>query len=568
MKAIRILKIFSWSILSLLLITACENDGDTIYLSGIEENELVATKSEVVLLQENANQTVLSFAWTKGTLAVSDPDMSAPDVLSTYLQISTQNDFASDVTESLQTGLSKAYTGAELNTVAKNLGATPDIATPLYFRIKSMTGNNMQPVYSNVTTVNVTPYNIDMSIGFILNSDKVDTGFTLSSPESNGIYTGFMGATGWYNYYLLEGDGAVWGNDAATGTAFLISSEADSWNCWFPGISGCYYVVFDTQKSTWSSLLLPTLNVSGDINSEMTFDRPNVKWTTAFTASAATTLKVKLSTTGKQYDYSTGTDDASAIDTPVAFAQDGNNIVLASQAGDIEVSVPAAGEYTLILDLKDPGKWTCTVTSGSEEPQAPEPYVYLPGVDDGISGNWTFDNLLSLYNEDDWNYAGVINVNSLWGYSINPEKDNWNDKYTMAEGDAYSGTLEFAGENNLPAPDAGLYLIDVSLKNLTYNLTAIGEQIYVVGLDDKWVFDVPLSVTETAGVYSGSFTINGPSPWGFSIHLINGDWNRKFGGSDGKLYYGGNNITDDASLTAGTYRMTVDLINQTYSITQ
>lgn len=568
MKAIKGIKIFSWVLLSLLFVTACEKDGDKIYLSSIEEGEFVATKSDVVLLQEMANQVVLSFAWTKSALAVSDSDMSAPDVLSTYIQASTQNDFSSNVVESIESGLSKAYTGAELNTVAKNIGLQTDVDTPVYFRLKSVTGNNMQPVYSSIVAVNITPYTIDMSVGFILDSKKEDTGFTLFSPESNGIYSGFMGASGWYNYYILEGDGTIWGNDPVSGTAFLLSSDAAAWNCWFPGVTGCYFVEFDTNKKTWSSLLLPTLTVSGDIEAEMAFDRPNVKWTTVFNASSASTLKVKLNTTGKQYDFATGTEDDSAVDTSVAFAQNGTNIIMVSQAGDIEVTVPEAGEYTLVVDLSNPKAWTCSVTSGSDQPEEVKPYVYLPGVDDAISGSWTFDNILSLYNEDELSYAGVVNVSSLWGYSINIEEDNWNDKYTMAEGDAYSGTLEFGGENNLPAPDAGLYLIDASLKNLTYSLTSVGNQIYVVGLHDVWEFNVPLMATSTVGVYSGSITIESASPWGFTIHLADGDWDHKFGGSDGKLYYSGSNITDDASLSPGTYQMTVDLINQTYSITQ
>jgi hypothetical protein len=39
-----------------------------------------------------------------------------------------------------------------------------------------------------------------------------------------------------------------------------------------------------------------------------------------------------------------------------------------------------------------------------------------------------------------------------------------------------------------------------------------------------------------------------------------------YGGSGGELYFGGNGITDDATLGAGTYTMTVDLINGSYTI--
>jgi len=571
MKTIQIFKIFSWMLLSLILMASCENDGDKIYLTTPDADDFVITGSEVLLSPENSQKVVLSLAWNKSVLGVSDPTVSATDVLTTSVQISTKSDFSSNIAETTEEGFSKAYLGSELNSIAKNIGIEPGVETPVYFRLAVRTGSNMG-VYSEIKTVAVTSYLIDMSVGFILDADKVETGRTLSSPDEDGIYKGFMGASGWSNFFLLEGDGTIWGNDAVTGTPFILSSENDKdkrWNFWFPGITGCYFSEVNTIKKQWSALLLPALTVSGDITADMTFDRPNVRWTTVFKATAASTLKIKLNSAGKLYDYSTGTDDDAAKDSPVAFTQSGEYIALASQAGEISVTVPKAGDFTLIVDLSDPNAWICKVEEGAEEPEPVIEYLYLPGIDDGISGSWTFDNYLKLYNEDELKYAGVFNINSLWGYTIHPEKDNWNDKYNMDEGDAYSGTLRFKGEeNNIPAPTAGLYLMETSLIDFTYNLTAMGNQIYVLGLHDVWNFDIPLTLTATPGVYSGSITINSASPWGFAIHLKNGDWDRKFGGSAGKLYYRGNNITDDATLAPGTYQMTVDLINETYTITQ
>ncbi|WP_372776456.1 DUF5114 domain-containing protein [Mangrovibacterium sp.] len=560
------IKHFLIALMSIAAFTACEKDGDLITLSGLEQSELMATESTVVLTQETSAEHALSLTWTTSTLTVSDPTMLAPNVLSTTLQVSASEDFSGTIQESVESSLSHTYTVAQLNTIAKNLGATPDAATPVYFRLEASVGANMNPVYSNMITVNITTYEIDMSIGFILNSDQEATGATLYSADSDGEYVGFMGATAWYSFFLEEGDGTVWGNDAVSGTAFVTSSEDGSWNCWFPGQGGCYYVDFNTNSQNWSALWIPTLTVSGDISGELTFDRPNVKWTLPFTATS-TTMTIQVSGTGNQYNNATGTDDEAAIDTPVAFAQNGSYVELVSQAGDITVTVPQAGDYTLTIDLSDPTAWTVEAVEGSEEPVVVNPNVYLPGVDDGISGNWTFDNALPLYNEENLAYAGVVNVNSLWGYTINIERDNWSDNYLLDSGDATSGTLVFQGNTNIPAPTAGLYLIDVSLNGLTYNLTALGNEIWVVGLDDQWNFNMPLTATATAGEYSGQITFAGASPWGFQIHL-DSSWNRYFGGSSGSLHYRGSNITDDASLTAGTYTMTVNLIAGTYSITQ
>jgi hypothetical protein len=559
------IKCYLGLLLSLVLITSCEKDGERLYLYGPEANRLMATSNAVVLSQENAGTILLQLTWNKSALTLSDPNLTAPDILISSIQISTQEDFSSNLFEYAESNLSRSYTGAELNTIAKNLGLTPDVDTPVYFRISSKTGNNMPAVYSNTISVSITPFTIDMSLGFILDGSKNDTGRTLASPESNGIYAGFMGASGWYNYFLKEGDGTIWGNVPVDGSDFAISSASDAWNMWFPEQSGCYYTIVNTVEKKWSALWLPTLTISGDITGEMTFDRANVKWTYSFTATETGTKTIQLGTTGKQYNATTGTDNAAAINTPIAFAQNGEKIVIAQTAGNLTVSIPEKGDMTLTLDLSNPDEWKCEIVKGSTGPVEINPYLYAPGIDDGISGSWTFDNFLTLYNEDNLAYAGVINVNSLWGYSFNTEKDNWDDKYTFDEGDAYSGTLVFKGPDNIPAPNPGLYLIDVSTKNLTYSLIGIGDEIYATGVNDDWDF-IPLAKT-AEGVFSGTVTITKASEWGFQIH-IDQTWNHKFGGSEGKLYYQGSNLTDDASLAPGAYTLTVDLILGTYTITQ
>ena len=409
------IKNFFLTLAAITCFTACEKDGEKIYLNSLEPGDLIASENTVMLTQKNSKQIVLSLAWTKDALTVSDPDMQAPDLTDMTMQVSTSEDFSNSITESVETSLSKAYTGAELNTIAKNLGATPNVANSLYFRVKSSTGNNMKPVYTNTTVVSVTPYSIDMSVGYILDSKQEETGNSLYSATSNGEYIGFMGATSWYNYYLREGDGTIWGNDGVSGTAFLLSSENTKWNFWFPALSGCYYVNVNTNKKVWSALYISNLTVNGDIEGEMTFDRPNMRWTMTFNAAQAGNLTIRTSGTGQLYDYSTGTDNSDSdtnpgIATSIAFAQNGETLTFGQQPGDIIVNAPAAGECTLILDLSNPKAWKVEVESGNEKPAEINPYVYLPGVDDAINEgqNWTFDNKLSLYDEDNLSYYGAV----------------------------------------------------------------------------------------------------------------------------------------------------------------
>lgn len=551
----------------LLTATACENDGDMIYLSSPEGGALTATSTDVVLSKSLRSTIVLSLAWTQSELKVSDASMSAPNILQTTLQASASSDFSGTVVESNESALSKAYTGSELNTLAKNLGLSAGTAAPVYFRLSVKTGDNMSPVYSNTVAVNITAYTIDMSIGFILDSKKADTGATLYSATSNGIYQGFLGAGAWYNFYMMEGDDTTWGNDGVDGTAFLCSSADTKWNFWFPGLKGCYYTIVNTNTKLWSALYIPTLTVSGDITGDMTFDKDSDKWTLDFTADAAGTKTIKISGTGAQYKYDTGTDDTKAVSTTVGFGGTSSNVTFGSSASDITVSVPAAGKYSLTLNLKNPKQWTCTAEAPYVPPVTISKYLYLSGVDDGTSGSWTFDNYLTLYSEDAKAYEGVISVNSLWGYKFYTTANDWSSSYGMvAGGSATSGTLATDG-SNITAPSAGVYLFDVSMSSLTYSLLQVTD-VYYAGFNTagdeggNWTMTA-MTPTGTDGIYTATVTLAGTCSWGAKIY-VNGSWDVFFGGSDGTLYYKGDGM--EKVLGAGTYTLTVDLKKMTYTM--
>lgn len=557
-----------FAILMLLLtVTSCSKDGDNIYLSSPEGGTLTATTSDVVLAKSLRNTIVLSLAWTQSDLKVSDASMSAPNVLQTKLQVSATQDFSGAIQESSESALSKAYTGSELNTLAKNLGLTAGNAAPLYFRLSVKTGDNMTPVYSNVVAVNITAYTIDMTVGFVLDSKKADTGNTLYSATANGVYQGFLGAGAWYNFFLMEGDDTTWGNDGVDGTAFLCSSADTKWNFWFPGQKGCYYTTVDTPNKKWSALYIPKLTVSGDLEGDMTFDKDSDRWTLDFTATAAGTKSIKISGTSSLYNYDTGTDDTKAVAGTVGFGGTSDHITFGTSASDITVTVPSAGTYSLTLNLKNPKQWTCTAEKPYVAPVTVSKYLYVSGVDDGTSGSWTFNNFLTLYSEDAKAYEGVVSVNSLWGYKFYTTSGDWNSSYGMVDGGTATSGSIVAGGNNITAPTAGLYLFDVSMTNLTYSLTEVTKVCYA-GFNTtgdaggNWTM-TEMTPTSTPGEYTAQVTLAGTCSWGAKIY-INGSWDIFFGGSDGTMYYKGDGM--EKALGAGTYTLTVNLKTMTYTM--
>lgn len=548
-----------------LSFAGCDKDGDIIYVNPSEDVTLDGNQGDIVLDYDHIGDLALTIYWTdNGYVSLSDPRVEAASgAYTNTLQFGADEAFATVVEYYMETGVyQKQFTVGDLNNTVTRLGFVGGEPHPLYIRIKSTLGANIDPSYSNVLALNVTPYYVDKSFAYYLNSSHEDTGKTLASPYSDGVYYGFIGAGSWENWYLKEGDGVEWGNDGVAGTPFLISSADTKWNFWYPGVAGCYYTILDTHALEWSALLIPTLNVSGDISGEMVYDRKENVWTYTFEATAKT-YNVTLSGAGKQYTMATGTDDAAAIDCTVGFGGDANALSFGSNGSQVSVTCSTNGEATLTLDLNDPKAWSLKIVAGgvAEKETVPE-NLYFSGLVDP----WTFDDYLKLYNEDNKTYGGVHYVNSQWGYRIYPDAD-WSPYYSMAEGgNAFEGQLVLNGDGNIEAPSEGIYLFDVSMSALTYKLTAINSVSYT-GLNDDWSI-TPMTATDDPCVFTAEVQKTANTPWGVKI-LLNESWDLFFGGNGtyGELRLYQDGFEGDNDLENGTYILTVDLARGTYSYT-
>lgn len=545
----------------------CDKDGDTIYTDGPDRAEVSGVASDIVLDKDHLQSLALTIYWNEnGKISLSDPLVAAPEgAASNTVQFSADPEFASVVDDNVESGVYyRQYTCEALNNLVGRLGLEGGVKGTVYIRVKTVLGANIDPKYSDVHTITVTPYFIDMSIGFVLDASQNDTGRTLWSPASDGIYSGFIGAGSWENWWLREGNNTVWGNDGVTGTAFVMGNNTtglDVWNFWYPSPSGCYYTVVNTRTNEWSALYIGELILGGDLSGAMTYDRKANKWTYTFDATPGI-LSVTLSATGKLYNTATGTDDAAAVDTPVGFGGVAGNVSFGSAAQAISVDVAAAGETTLTLDLSDPRGWTLTAGAGSAGPvETVPPMIYLSGV----QPDWDFSNYLKLYNEDNRTYGGALQVNSEWGYRIYTEAEAWDNYWTMVDGGtAFSGQLVNNGEGNIAAPEAGFYLFDVNMGDLTYKLTPITKVSYT-GLNDDWSL-TEMTAADEPGVYTAQFEKTANTPWGVKI-VLNDNWDLFFGGNGtpGELVLYRDGFEGDNELANGTHTLTVDLSKGTYS---
>lgn len=503
---------------SLLSFTACEKDGDKIYLKSLEGNELIASTQEIVLSSAHSQEIVLSFAWTEQTLTSSVPDAGAAISVSTYLEAALTEDFSGTISRTETSSLSKAFTGAELNTIAVNLGAQVGTASTLYFRLASAAGTNIPAAYSNVIRIQVTPYEIDMHTGIVVESDNSnqaigDTDMTLYSPDADGVYKGFVSIPyGWYHIFLKEANGNLWGTAGDEG-AFHLTNDATNnrQNMWFPENDGCYYVIVNTISTEWSALHISTLSVEGLGSSpiSLTFDKENKCWVGTFNAEQTGNTTVTLSGNGEQWNVSTGTNSGAGISTPIYFRSNGENIELsdAQTPEEITVSIPQTGTCTVTVSLDDPQKPAFLTAGGSSLPTVyPDQLEVVHYNDDGSEVTMTTLTLIDRekgiysgqYTGDNYNFQIIDQTNQKW-YGCDP---NDNSKLSTA-GDKWN--LWFDGGNTVNVT------ITVNLSELTWQYSNADEyptsmSMYIFDKNNWTLGEKVLDLEKKSeGIYQGIF---------------------------------------------------------------
>ena len=386
---------------ALTALVSCDESGDKIYLDGFKASDLMASASDVVLSVDNTKDIVLSMAWKNPSLLSSDETKPAGNgVLKTYLQASPSESFAT-VKEYSVTDLSKAFSGADLNTLAKDLGTTPGQSAPLYFRIKSQMGNNLDAAYSNVCQVNVIPYIIHMDKMTIWNADKDKVLTYLYSPNEDGIYAGYMNASSWLNFWGKENDGTIWGNVGQDGHVYEMDNTESAWNFWFPGQTGIYYTVLDTKAKEFKPTYIKAMQLNGE---DMTYDAPNYAWVKVITTSADNT-PISIVADGAEYNKSTG-DKGTPIAKTMNYTLADGKMTAAAAAGSVNIA--KAGTYTITVKVGENSDLTYSIESGNQT--APEPEA---------------SNTLCMYGTDGNTLLAVMNKVSDGVYTCKYKPTAW-----------------------------------------------------------------------------------------------------------------------------------------------
>lgn len=547
------------------LLASCNSDIDPVYVLPTDPVELNGATGDIILTPDNPQALVMTIYWSgDGRLTLSDDNLQAPvNAAETTIQLSADETFSSSFDIAVDKGVtSRQFLSDEFNSLLGRMGYVADQKAPLWIRVRTTLAANLEPSYSNSLKVMVQTYRISLVLGRVFDSNWGETAMTLASPTENGIYQGFMGVNGWENWWFREANNVVWGNLGESGKTFYASSDDSHWNFWFPAPAGCYYTTLNTVEGWWSALHIDNLTVSGDLSGEMTFNKQANQWSLPVNMAAAGDVRITISGAGSLYNKET-TDTGDPIARTIAFVGNAASLEFDETAATVTVAMPA-GESTLVLDLSNPLQWTVGAGEVAPEPETSQ-YLYLSGV-----VTWDgFDDFLTLYDESSLAYGGAHWVNSEWGYRVYPEPA-WDPAYKAADGSTgLSGTLVLAeSDGNVPAPEAGLYVMDFRMKDLSYELTKV-ETVTFTGLNDDWSEHPMVQSTDNPEVFTGEFEKTANTPWGVKV-LINNNWSLFFGGGNGVLKLGHSDATSgfdgDNELEIGnTYILTVDLGKQTYT---
>jgi hypothetical protein len=335
-------KLFILSVLSLSLF-ACKKDEDIIRVQPGTTPTLGSSASDVVLSEENAESEALTLTWTAS-------DFGFPAAVAYSLQFdSAGSNFATPDSVDLANALTRTYTVKELNDLAIKLGLEPAVAGTIEARIRASVSPNVEPVYSNVVALTVTPYSTEVVVPVLY----VPGGYQGWNPATADVIADLNMDNSYEGYIFFPANelqfkitpepdwDSDWG-DETDGTSGKLKVQGA--NLLVPA-EGYYLLKADINALTWSATkttwgVIGSATAGGwDADQDMTYDATAKVW------------KVTLDLTADEIKFRANDD------WPINFGDDGADGSLEYSANS-NIKVPEAGRYEIILDLSDPRNYT------------------------------------------------------------------------------------------------------------------------------------------------------------------------------------------------------------------
>jgi len=252
------------------LLSSCQDDVKTMMKPTVGTVTLNATSTTAVLDSAAASSTTAeTFSW-------NTPDYGVPLSITYTLQLDSANGtFDKPTTVVLDNKTSQDYTKKTLNDLALSLRLVPGQTGQIKVRVRADVNANVEPVYSNVVNVSITPYSTKPTPKYPVPSALFIVGdatpgawgnpvpvpsqqFTKIDDNTFGIV---LQLTGGKEYLFLPKNGS-WDHKYNVTTATsnpdgdTFSPDAGNNNIKGPAASGLYKIVVDFVTAKYTVTLL------------------------------------------------------------------------------------------------------------------------------------------------------------------------------------------------------------------------------------------------------------------------------------------------------------------------
>lgn len=343
-----ILKTGSFIFLAALLLWGCKKDEDRAVLKSGAMPTLSASQSSLVLEQNKAGDTAVTFNW-------DDVNYGFNDAIGYSLQISKAGtNFASATTTEIgvsKADLKKQFKVSDLNAELNKILPT-GTASPVEVRLKA----NAAGIFSNTVAMTVTPYKVLVLYTYpqAINVAGNYQGWTpgvapqIVSVSNDGTYEGFIdfGTTAAPEFKLVKG--ADWpAGDFGSPSTGKLGNGGDNLKLTSGGI---YLIKANTKDLTWSSAKINSWGLIGDAiagtgwdsDRDLTFDAATKTYSITIDLIGGKKIKFRAN---DGWDINLG--DKGADGKP--------------ELGGDDIVVAASGNYTITLDILVGGNWAYTL---------------------------------------------------------------------------------------------------------------------------------------------------------------------------------------------------------------
>ena len=246
-------KFLALSSIGLLMLSACKKDGSLVTTNGGKPGALSASVTTLVLDKTKLTDTVMTFTFTQ-------PNFGYNAAVTNTLQIDAAGDNwakPTSVTIPTKKGV-QGYSTADFNNLLLKLNLAGGVTSQVQVRVQHSLGAGAAPIYSNVLSLTVTPFNLTSFLYTVgsfqgWTQNNMDS---LISATSNGIYTGVINFTEGNRDFLVvpvrgSYDNKYATNDPVGTTSSTVTVGAPN-NFFAPATPGIYKVELNINTKTIS----------------------------------------------------------------------------------------------------------------------------------------------------------------------------------------------------------------------------------------------------------------------------------------------------------------------------